>query len=118
MLFADGQDVGLTVLPFFHIYGFNGILNICLKEGTHVVTLPKFSPEDYIKALIEYRPTYLFLVPSLLLFLATHPAVTKEHLISVKSVMSGAAPSTEGVLQKFRQKLGRNDIIIRQGIFQ
>ena len=112
---GENQDISLTVLPFFHIYGFNGILNKCIQEGLHVVTMPKFTPEDYIKALVQHRPTYLFVVPSLLLFLATHPSVTRDHLSSVKSVTSGAAPATEGLLQKFRQKLDRNDVIIRQG---
>ncbi|KAK9722862.1 AMP-binding enzyme [Popillia japonica] len=111
----ETQEVALTVLPFFHIYGFNGILNVCLKEGIHLVTIPKFTPEDYVKALEEYRPAYLFVVPSLLLFLASHPGITKEHLQSVKDVTSGAASATEGVLQKFRQKIEKDDIIIRQG---
>ncbi|CAH1370226.1 unnamed protein product [Tenebrio molitor] len=105
----------LTVLPFFHIYGFNAILNLSLKNGAHIVTLPKFTPEEYIKTLVQYKPTFVFVVPSLLLFLATHPAVTKEHLSSVESVQSGAAPLTEGLLQKFRQKIGRDDVLIRQG---
>lgn len=86
-----------------------------LREGLHIITLPKFTPEDYLKALIEHRPSYLFVVPSLLLFLASHPAVKSEHLASVTSIMSGAAPLTEGLLQKFKQKLGRDDVRIRQG---
>lgn len=92
-------------------------MNVALKEGLHLVTIPKFSPEDYIKALVEHRPSYLFVVPSLLLFLASHPAVTRDHLASVKSVTSGAAPCTEGLLQKFREKIGRDDVLIRQGNF-
>lgn len=90
-------------------------MNVAIKEGLHIITLPKFTPEDYIKALVEYRPSYLFVVPSLLLFLASHPAVTKDHLSSVKSVTSGAAPCTEGLLQKFREKIDRDDVLIRQG---
>nr|XP_015834352.1 PREDICTED: 4-coumarate--CoA ligase 2-like [Tribolium castaneum]XP_015834353.1 PREDICTED: 4-coumarate--CoA ligase 2-like [Tribolium castaneum] len=105
----------LTVLPFFHIYGFNGILNLCLKNGAHIITIPRFTPEDYLKTLVEYKPSFIFVVPSLLLFLASHPAVTKEHLSSIEAVQSGAAPLTEGLLQKFRQKVGRDDILIRQG---
>ncbi|KAJ8947197.1 hypothetical protein NQ318_015545 [Aromia moschata] len=105
----------LTVLPFFHIYGFNGILNLCLRSGCHIITLPRFSPEDYIKALETYRPTVLFVVPSLLTFLASHPALTSDHLASVELVQSGAAPLSEGQLQQFREKLPRPDVIIRQG---
>lgn len=105
----------LTVLPFFHIYGFNGIMNISLRDGQHLITIPRFTPEDYIKALTEYQPTFLFVVPSLLLFLATHPAVTKNHLASIEGIQSGAAPLTEGLLQKFREKINRPDVLIRQG---
>ncbi|KAJ3657498.1 hypothetical protein Zmor_009294 [Zophobas morio] len=105
----------LTVLPFFHIFGFNGILNLSLRHGAHVVTIPRFTPEDYIKALVQYKPTFVLVVPSLLLFLSTHPAVTKEHLSSLEAVQSGAAPLTEGLLQKFRQKIDRDDVLIRQG---
>ncbi|KAJ8986094.1 hypothetical protein NQ317_003389 [Molorchus minor] len=110
-----GRHKALTVLPFFHIYGFNGIMNICLKDGCHIITIPRFSPEDYVKALVTYKPTMLFVVPSLLMFLATHPAVTADHLASVEQVQSGAAPLTEGLLQKFREKITRPDVIIRQG---
>lgn len=105
----------LTVLPFFHIYGFNGIMNICLKLGSHLISLPRFTPEEYIKALETYRPTFLFVVPSLLLFLASHPQITKEHLSSVEAITSGAAPLTEGLLQKFRQKIDNPEVLIRQG---
>ncbi|XP_017768016.1 PREDICTED: probable 4-coumarate--CoA ligase 3 [Nicrophorus vespilloides] len=112
---AEKQEKVLTVLPFFHIYGFNGIMNLVLREGLHMITLPKFTPEEYIQALATHKPEYLFVVPSLMLFLASHPAVTKEHLASIKSVTSGAAPATEGLLQKFREKVGRDDITIRQG---
>lgn len=92
-------------------------MNICMMEGIHLITLPRFTPEDYIKALLEHQPTDLFVVPSLLLFLASHPAVTKDHLKSIISVISGAAPATEGLLQKFREKVGRRDLLIRQGFF-
>lgn len=90
-------------------------MNFSMLLGLHLVTIPRFTPEDYVKALQAYRPTALFVVPSLLLFLASHPAVTKKHLSSVRTVTSGAAPATEGLLQKFREKLGRDDVLVRQG---
>ncbi|CAH2090448.1 unnamed protein product [Euphydryas editha] len=97
-------DVVLTVPPFFHIYGFNAILNYNLLLGYHIVSIPKFTPEDYIKCLVKYQPTTLFVVPSLLAFLATHPMVKKEHLQSVEAIMIGAAPTTDSMLEKFLLK--------------
>lgn len=110
------QEKVLSVLPFFHIYGFNGILNTIMIYGMHMITLPKFTPEMYLEAVIKYRPTVLFVVPSLLMFLATHPAVKSEHLSSIKEVTCGAAPASKALLDKFRDKIGRGDNIdIRQG---
>jgi acyl-CoA synthetase (AMP-forming)/AMP-acid ligase II len=49
--------VVLTVLPFFHIYGFNGILNPSVFYGMHMVTIPKFTPEDYIACVAKFKVT-------------------------------------------------------------
>ncbi|KAL0829237.1 hypothetical protein ABMA28_004062 [Loxostege sticticalis] len=106
-------DIVLTVPPFFHIYGFNGILNYNLTLGYHIVSMPKFTPDDYIKCLVEYKPTTLFVVPSLLAFLATHPMVKKEHLQSVETVMVGAAPTTDSMLEKFLLKCEKTKEEIR-----
>ncbi|CAK1582700.1 unnamed protein product [Parnassius mnemosyne] len=110
-------DVILTVPPFFHIYGFNAVLNYNLTLGYHVVSMPKFTPDDYIKCLVEYKPTTLFVVPSLLAFLATHPLVKKEHLVSVETIMVGAAPTTDSLLEKFLLKCEKtkDEIKLLQG---
>lgn len=65
--------------------------------------------------LFFFQPTVLFVVPSLLLFLASHPAVTKAHLESITKVVCGAAPATKSLLDKFIEKVGRKDVSIRQG---
>ncbi len=55
--YAHHQDRGnknvLSIPPFFHIYGFNGVLNLALRSGCNLVTIPKFTPEDYIKSLVK-----------------------------------------------------------------
>ncbi|GBP48714.1 Probable 4-coumarate--CoA ligase 1 [Eumeta japonica] len=111
------DETVLTVPPFFHIYGFNGILNYNLTLGFHIVSIPRFTPEDYVKCLVEYKPTILFVVPALLTFLATHPMVKKEHIESVEGIMVGAAPMTDVMLEKFLIKCEKtkDDIRILQG---
>jgi len=51
----DYQERVLSVLPFFHIYGFNGILNGVLSHGLHMITIPKFTPESYIECVLKYK---------------------------------------------------------------
>ena len=43
------------MLPFFHIYAMNTVMTCGLQAGVQIVTLPKFEPEMYIKALATYK---------------------------------------------------------------
>jgi acyl-CoA synthetase (AMP-forming)/AMP-acid ligase II len=86
------QDRIIAVLPFFHIYGMQVVLNLALWRGATLVTMPKFELEPFLGALERYRITRAFVVPPLVLALAKHPAVDGYDLSSVRAMMSGAAP--------------------------
>jgi len=45
----------LAIIPFFHIYGLNAVLNGAISRGYHVITLPKFEPDTLVAALKEYQ---------------------------------------------------------------
>lgn len=57
------QDSLPCVLPFFHIYGLTVVMLSKIGQGSRLVTLPQFKPEDLIKALHEYKGSVLNLVP-------------------------------------------------------
>ena len=42
----------LAVLPFFHIYSMELIMLLNMRLGNKIITLPKFEPEMYLKALV------------------------------------------------------------------
>jgi len=109
------QEITLAVLPFFHIYAMTTIMIMGLHMGLKVVTLPKFEPEMYIKALITYRPTLLNLVPPLCNFLATDHGVKSQHLSSIKFVTGGAAPFGPTMIQNFMDKVAPNIIKFQEG---
>lgn len=109
------QEVTVAVLPFFHIYAMNTIMTMGLQIGAKIVTLPKFEPEEYIQALVTYKPTWLNMVPPLVSFLATHPAVKSSHLSSVVAVTGGAAPFGPALIEKFKEKCAPNEIKFREG---
>lgn len=111
---AIRNETLLTIPPYFHIYGFNGLLSLGLREGCNVISLPKFTPDEYINALIKYRPPILGVVPSILLFLASHPKVTPELLSCIEEITVGAAAAPIHLIQKFRLKSGEK-CAIRQG---
>ena len=55
----DLQECTVAVLPFFHIYAMNTIMTVGLQNGAKIVTVPKFEPDMYLKALITYKVSYL-----------------------------------------------------------
>jgi len=87
----DGEVV-LAVLPFFHIYGMQVLMNFFLSRGATIVTVPRFDLEQSLGIIQEHRITRLFAVPPIVLALAKHPLVDQHDLSSLKQVFSGAAP--------------------------
>ena len=87
-----GEDRIVAVLPFFHIYGLQVVLNLGLWHGATLVTMPRFELEAFLGLLQHWRITRAFVVPPIVLALAKHPVVDRYDLSSLTMMMSGAAP--------------------------
>ena len=92
MAYTDEQEVALAVLPFFHIYGMQVLMNGLLAEGVTVVTLPRFDMEQALSLMQEHSVTQFFAVPPIVLGMAKHPAVENYNVSSLKRIFCGAAP--------------------------
>jgi acyl-CoA synthetase (AMP-forming)/AMP-acid ligase II len=88
----EADDVMIGVLPFFHIYGQTVIMNLGLRNGTTIVTMPRFDLDQFLGLIAEHRVTLGWVVPPIALALAKHPAVDDADLSSLRLIMSGAAP--------------------------
>jgi len=88
----EEHEVFLACLPFFHIYGMQIIMNVGLRIGATLVTMPRFDLEQFLSLTQEHRATRLWTVPPIVLALAKHPIVADYDLTSVRAVLSGAAP--------------------------
>jgi acyl-CoA synthetase (AMP-forming)/AMP-acid ligase II len=92
VLDVEDGEVVLAVLPFFHIYGMQVLMNFFLSRGATIVTVPRFDLEQSLGVIQDHRITRLFAVPPIVLALAKHPLVDKFDLSSLRQVFSGAAP--------------------------
>ena len=106
------DDVMIGVLPFFHIYGMTVLVNLALRKGATVVTMPRFDLDEFLRLMEEHRVTFACLVPPIVLALAKHPAVDKHDLSALERVMSGAAPLDASVCEAAAARL---DCIVLQG---
>jgi acyl-CoA synthetase (AMP-forming)/AMP-acid ligase II len=106
------QDVGIAVLPFYHIYGMAVVMGVSLAVGATVVTMPRFELEPFLKVLQDAHVTKACLVPPIVLALAKHPAVDNYDLSSLERIVSGAAPMSAALEQACAARLGT---VVSQG---
>ena len=96
----------MAVLPFFHIYGMQCMMNCGLRAGATVVTLPRFDLEEFLRAHQDYRITRSFVAPPIVLALARHPLVDSFDLSQLRLVNSGAAPLKAELAAECSKRLG------------
>jgi acyl-CoA synthetase (AMP-forming)/AMP-acid ligase II len=105
-------DRVLGVLPFFHIFGLQVLMNNTLRRGITCVTMPRFDLELFLRFIQDYRITHLYLVPPIVLALAKHPLVDHYDLSSLQYILSGAAPLDGAVQQAVAARL---NVLVLQG---
>ena len=98
------QDVTIAVLPMYHIYGLGVTMTGCLHHGAKQVVMPGFEPGQFVKLLEDHKPSFLHLVPPLVSFLSNSPQVRPDHLTSLRSINSGAAPAGPSLISQFYEK--------------
>jgi acyl-CoA synthetase (AMP-forming)/AMP-acid ligase II len=100
------DDVVLGCLPFFHIFGMTVIMNLGLRAGATIVTMPRFDLEQFLDLIQERAVTMTCVVPPIALALAKHPAVDQHDLSSLQRVNCGAAPLGAELSARVTQRLG------------
>ncbi|MGA0208845.1 MAG: 4-coumarate--CoA ligase family protein [Candidatus Nanopelagicales bacterium] len=104
-LAVEDGEVVLAVLPFFHIYGMQVLMNFFLSRGSTIVTVPRFDLQQSLELIQQHKITRLFAVPPIVLALAKHPLVDQFDLSSLKQVFSGAAPLGADLAQEAAERI-------------
>jgi acyl-CoA synthetase (AMP-forming)/AMP-acid ligase II len=102
---GEGDRV-IAVLPFFHIYGLVVLMNLPLRSGATVVTMPRFDLQAFLRVVQDYRITRAWLVPPIVLALAKQPLVDEFDLSSLDFILSGAAPLSAELEVACGERLG------------
>jgi long-chain acyl-CoA synthetase len=102
-----GEEVMLSALPIFHVFGMTVCMNLPVFIAGTMVLLP--NPRDIpalIKAIEKRRVTIAPLVPALFNAINQFPGVERRDLKSVKVCVSGSAPLSVDVQQRFESLTG------------
>jgi acyl-CoA synthetase (AMP-forming)/AMP-acid ligase II len=95
----EAGAVALTCAPLFHVGAVGHLLQLVGQSAT-VVLLPAFDEVAIMRGIADERATETFLVPTMLKRLIDHPRFGEFDLSSLRSVLYGAAPIDEGLLNQ------------------
>ncbi len=95
----------VAVLPFFHIYGMQVLMNLGLYLGSTIVTMPRFDLEQFLALHQKHGLTRAFVAPPMVVALAKHPLVDNYDLSTLKNIFSGAAPLSAELAIECGQRL-------------
>lgn len=102
----------MAVLPFFHIYGMNTVLNATLANRAHLVTMPSFELKNFLELHQAHRIDFTFVAPPIAVVLAKHPMVDDYDLDSLTTLLSGAAALDHALAAAVQDRL---NVTIVQG---
>ncbi len=96
----------IAVLPFFHIYGMQVLMNCGLAAGATIVTMPRFDLEQFLQLHQDHGITRSFVAPPIVVAFAKHPMVDNYDLSKLEQVFSGAAPLSAELALETGARLG------------
>ncbi|KAL8857691.1 MAG: hypothetical protein Q9178_005726 [Gyalolechia marmorata] len=109
----DGQgDKLLAFLPFYHIYGLTCLIHQAMYSGLNIVVMAKFDIERFCAIVQDFKITYGYIVPPVVLLLSKHRVVEKYDLSSVRMLNSGAAPLTRELVDAVYKRI---KVPVKQG---
>jgi len=104
--FAEGREVFLGVIPFFHVYGLSTCQNLAIMSGSTVVLLPRFQVTDVLKAIHRHRVTIFSGIPMMFMKISEFPKVASYDLRSLRVCLSGASPLHAEIQDRFERLTG------------
>ncbi len=102
----QAEDIALAIMPFFHVYGMNGLMNMAIHLAATLVLIPEPDIQVIVKAIVAERPTFFTGVPALFVALNNYRDINQVDLTSIEAVFSGAAPLPADVMEQFEARTG------------
>ena len=100
------DETAIGVLPLFHIYGMQLVMNVTLAAGATLVTMPRFDLIQFLELHQRHRITRSYVAPPIAVALAKQSIVESYDLSSIEQMFSGGAPMSAELALEAGAKLG------------
>ncbi|MFS0576208.1 AMP-binding protein [Sporosarcina sp. 179-K 3D1 HS] len=104
-LHLDETDRSYLILPLFHVNSIHFTLSAPIFLGASVVLTNRFHPEEFLRNVERFRPTYTVGVPTVYKILSdlSSEEIGKYDISSLKFGLCGGAPLTESEFHRFQK---------------
>jgi long-chain acyl-CoA synthetase len=106
------DDIVITVLPLFHVFGLSSIMNVCVRFGCTMSLIPRFEAAAVLAAIERDRATIFEGVPTMFVALLASPELDSYDISSLRIAISGGASIPAPVLNAFEKRSG---VVILEG---
>ena len=99
---GQGYYLGETILgamPLYHTVGLHGVLGCVLGLSGTYLTMPRFDPERYTRAIEEYEVTALHEAPTIFQNMLDSDAIEEVSVDTVQTVGFSGAPMSTSTFQ-------------------
>ncbi|MCW2642251.1 MAG: AMP-dependent synthetase and ligase [Dactylosporangium sp.] len=97
------DDIGVSVLPLFHVFGLSSVLNVVVRFAGTMVLVPRFEADAVLDAIEKHRCTIFSGVPTMY-FALINADLTGRDVSSLRVGVSGGAAIPGEVIRAFEQK--------------
>src|SRR6266851_3089623 len=103
---SHDADVALGVLPWFHITGMEGQMNMMAYVGATLVVIGRFDLVTVLRAIERYRVTLTTLITTINVAIVNFPKTREFDLSSLRACFSGGAPVPAEIARRWEAITG------------
>ncbi|MFC6766813.1 class I adenylate-forming enzyme family protein [Natrinema soli] len=97
------DDTAVVAMPLFHVGGLHGPALMPLFSGGTVAILPKWDPDELLRAIEDVGATYTGLVPTMMVDTLEAAEASEYDTTSLRFCFFGGSPAPEPLLDNFRE---------------
>ena len=100
------KEVFMGALPFFHVFANTALLNHAVASGALIAMVPRFEAKQVLATIAKQGATGFPGVPTMFQALLDHPDLDRTDLSSLKVCISGGAPLSAPLREKWEARTG------------
>jgi acyl-CoA synthetase (AMP-forming)/AMP-acid ligase II len=109
-------DRYIVINPFFHSFGFNAGILVCIMNGACIVPHPVFDVPSVMRRIPEERISVLVGPPAIYQTILNHPDLEQFDMSSLRLAVTGAAPIPVELVTRMKDTLGFETVVTGYGL--